>query len=74
MLARGAPWKRAMPVSRQKTFVSHAQIALAGQSNGHMRIFSPHTVPRLCVTIGHRVNEFSVCSGYARPNLPIRTQ
>jgi hypothetical protein len=23
------------------------------------RIFSPHTVPRLCVTIGHQVNEFN---------------
>jgi hypothetical protein len=22
------------------------------------RIFSPHTGPRLCVTIGHQVNEF----------------
>ena len=31
---------------------------MAVEIKGDTRIFSPQTVPRLCVAIGHQVNEF----------------
>jgi hypothetical protein len=59
----------------RRTFVSVMSFDLFSRRNqAGTRIFSIHIVPRLCVTIGHQVNEFQASDHPEFSlNLPIRT-